>query len=65
MFLQFIPQNIILKLWYFQILIVIFQHIRVTKIKEDYSMTNIMSNSKEPAVTYRHDYATEAHNESE
>lgn len=41
------------------------QHIRVTKIKEDYSMTNIMSNSKEPAVTYRHDYATEAHNESE
>lgn len=28
-------------------------------------MTKIMSNSKEPAVTYRHDYATEAHNESE
>ena len=25
-------------------------------------MTKIMSNSKEPAVTYRHDYATEAHN---
>lgn len=24
-------------------------------------MTKIMSNSKEPAVTYRHDYATEAH----
>ena len=23
-----------------------------------------MSNSKEPAVTYRHDYAPEAHNES-
>lgn len=28
-------------------------------------MTKIMSNSKGPAVTYRHDYATEAHNESE
>ena len=28
-------------------------------------MTKIMSNSKEPAVAYRHDYATEAHNESE
>lgn len=28
-------------------------------------MTKIMSNSKEPTVTYRHDYATEAHNESE
>ena len=28
-------------------------------------MTKIMSNSKEPAVTYRHDYATETHNESE
>lgn len=28
-------------------------------------MTKIMSNSKEPAVTYRRDYATEAHNESE
>lgn len=28
-------------------------------------MTKIMSNSKEPAVTYHHDYATEAHNESE
>ena len=28
-------------------------------------MTKIMPNSKEPAVTYRHDYATEAHNESE
>ena len=28
-------------------------------------MTKIMSNSKEPAVTYRHDYATEAHKESE
>ena len=27
-------------------------------------MTKIMPNSKEPAVTYRHDYATEAHNES-
>lgn len=27
-------------------------------------MIKIMSNSKEPAVTYRHDYATEAHNES-
>ena len=53
------------KLWYFQILIVILQQIRVTKIKEDYNMTKIMSNSKEPAVTYRHDYATEAHNESE
>ena len=53
------------KLWYFQILIVILQHIRVTKNKEDYNMTKIMSNSKEPAVTYRHDYATEAHNESE
>lgn len=39
--------------------------IRVTKIKEDYNMTKIMSNSKEPAVAYRHDYATEAHNESE
>ena len=65
MFLQFIPQNIILKLWNFQILIVILQHIRVTKNKEDYNMTKIMPNSKEPAVTYRHDYATEAHNESE
>ena len=41
------------------------QHIRVTKNKEDYNMTKIMSNSKEPAVTYHHDYATEAHNESE
>lgn len=28
-------------------------------------MAKIMSNSKEPAVTYRHNYATEAHNESE
>ena len=28
-------------------------------------MTKIMSNSKGPAVTYRHDSATEAHNESE
>lgn len=28
-------------------------------------MTKIMSNPKEPTVTYRHDYATEAHNESE
>ena len=28
-------------------------------------MTKIMSNSKEPAVTYRHDYAPEAHPESE
>ncbi len=28
-------------------------------------MTKIMSNSKEPAVTYRHDYATEAKNEFE
>ena len=28
-------------------------------------MTKIMSNSKEPAVAYRYDYATEAHNESE
>ena len=65
MFLQFIPQNIILKLWYFKILIVILQHIRVTKIKEDYNMTKIMSNPKEPTVAYRHDYATEAHNESE
>ena len=65
MFLQFIPQNIILKLWYFQILIVILQHIRVTKNKEDYYITKIMSNSKEPTVTYRRDYATEAHNESE
>lgn len=27
-------------------------------------MTEIMSNSKEPAVTYRYDYATEAHNKS-
>lgn len=53
------------KLWYFQILIVILQHIRVTKNKEDYNMTKIMSNPKEPTVTYRHDYATEAHNESE
>ena len=53
------------KLWYFQILIVILQQIRVSKIKEDYNMTKIMSNSKEPAVTYRHEYATEAHNESE
>ena len=44
---------------------VILQHIKVTKIKEDYNMTKIMSNSKEPAVTYRHEYATEAHNESE
>lgn len=35
------------KLWYFQILIVILQHIRVAKIKEDYNMTKIMSNSKE------------------
>ena len=41
------------------------QHIRVTKNKEDYNMTKILSNSKEPTVTYRHDYATEAHNESE
>ena len=83
MFLQISPQNIILKLWYFQILIVILQHIRVTKNKEDYNMTKIMSNSKEqlndkaqrffeasstvqePIVAYRHDYATEAHNESE
>ena len=71
------------KLWYFQILIVILQQIRVSKIKEDYYMTKIMSNSKErlndkaqrffedsctvqePTVAYRHDYATEAHNESE
>jgi hypothetical protein len=71
------------KLWYFQILIVILQQIRVTKIKEDYNMTKIMSNSKErlndkaqrffedsstvqePMVAYRHDYATEAHNEFE
>ena len=55
--------------------------IRVTKIKEDYNMPKIMSNSKEqlndiaqrffeasstvqePIVAYRHDYATEAHNE--
>lgn len=83
MFLQISPQNIILKLWYFQILIVILQQIRVSKIKEDYYMTKIMSNSKErlndkaqrffedsstvqePLVAYRHDYATEAHNESE
>ena len=35
------------KLWYFQILIVILQQIRVSKIKEDYYMTKIMSNSKE------------------
>ena len=28
-------------------------------------MTKIISNSKEPTVTNRHDYATEAHNESE
>lgn len=28
-------------------------------------MTKIMSNSKEPTVAYRHEYATEAHNESE
>lgn len=28
-------------------------------------MTKIISNSKEPTVTYRHEYATEAHNESE
>ena len=28
-------------------------------------MTKIMSNSKEPTVVYRHNYATEAHNESE
>lgn len=28
-------------------------------------MTKVMSNSKEPTVTNRHDYATEAHNESE
>ena len=28
-------------------------------------MTKIMSNPKEPTVAYRHDYATEAHNESE
>ena len=59
------------------------QQIRVTKIKEDYYMTKIMSNSKErlndkaqrffedsctvqePTVAYRHEYATEAHNESE
>lgn len=27
-------------------------------------MTKIMLNSKEPAVTYRHEYVTEAHNES-
>lgn len=27
-------------------------------------MTKIISNSKEPTVTNRHDYATEAHNES-
>ena len=39
--------------------------IRVTKIKEDYNMTKIMSNSKEPAVAHRHDYATETQNESE
>ena len=65
MFLQISPQNIILKLWYFQILIVFLPQIRVTKIKEDYNMTKIMSNSKEPAVAYRYDYATEAHNESE
>ena len=32
--------------------------------KEDYNMTKIMSNSKEPTVVYRHNYATEAHNES-
>ena len=28
-------------------------------------MTKILSNSKEPTVAYRHDYATEAQNESE
>lgn len=28
-------------------------------------MTKIMPNPKEPTVDYRHDYATEAHNESE
>ncbi len=28
-------------------------------------MTKIMSNSKEPTVAYRHEYATEAHNEFE
>ena len=28
-------------------------------------MTKIMSNSKEPTVAYRHDYATETQNESE
>ena len=28
-------------------------------------MTKIISNSKEPTVAYHHDYATEAHNESE
>lgn len=65
MFLQISPQNIILKLWYFQILIVFLPQIRVTKIKEDYNMTKIMSTSKEPAVAHRHDYATETHNESE
>ena len=65
MFLQISPQNIILKLWYFQILIVFLPQIRVTKIKEDYNMTKIISSSKEPAVAYRHNYATEAHNESE
>lgn len=65
MILQISPQNIILKLWNFQILIVILQHIRVTQNKEDYNMTKIMSNSKEPTVVYRHNYATEAHNESE
>ena len=41
------------------------QQIRVTQNKEDYNMTKIMSNSKELAVTYRHEYATEAHNEFE
>lgn len=65
MILQISPQNIILKLWNFQILIVILQHIRVTKNKEDNNMTKIMSNSKDPTVVYRHNYATEAHNESE
>ena len=28
-------------------------------------MKKIMSNPKEPTVAYRHDYATEAHNEPE
>ena len=35
------------KLWWFQILIVFLHQIRVTKIKEDYNIPKIMSNSKE------------------